>query len=311
MKISIIGAAGVMGSCAAFDLIVHRLPGELVMIDSWASMLKSHWMDLATVGSEYGVRVRSGTYEDMAGSGIVINMAGAPTGAVAARSEMLPANLPLIEQHAAAVNQHCPDAIVLTATNPVDPLNYAMYLLSRNRDRRRILGYSLNDSVRFRMWAAQALGVEATRVQGTVIGEHGHSQVMLFSTLRLDGKPVEIDAETKARIRARPPQMLHEFESLVPKRTAGWTSAIGVTTTVRAIVQDSKAVIPTNVVLDGEYGGRAMSMTVPAVIGKDGMERIIELELSPEEQEGVLATRRALDPHMRFVETHLKHPKAG
>lgn len=306
MKISIIGAAGVMGSCTAFNLIVHQLADELVMIDSWASMLKSHWMDLATVGAECGVTVRSGTYEDMAGSHLVINMAGAPTGAVAARSEMLPANLPLIEQHAAAIDQYCPDAIVITGTNPVDPLNYAMYLLSRSRDRRKILGYSVNDSVRFRMWAAESLGVAATRMQGTVIGEHGHSQVMLFSTLRLDGKPVDIDAETRAKIRARPPQMLHDFESLVPKRTAGWTSAIGVTAMVKAIVEDSKAVIPTNLVLEGEYGGRNMSMTVPAVLGKDGAERIIELDLSPEEQQGVLATQRALDPHMRFVEAHLK-----
>ncbi len=306
MKISIIGAAGVMGSCSAFNLIVHRLADELVMIDSWASMLKSHWMDLATVGAEYGVTVRSGTYQDMAGSHLVINMAGAPTGAVAARSEMLPANLPLIQQHAAAIDQYCPDAIVITGTNPVDPLNYAMYLLGKRRDRRKILGYSVNDSVRFRMWAAESLGVAATRMQGTVIGEHGHSQVMLFSTLRLDGKPVDIDAETKAKIRARPPQMLHDFESLVPKRTAGWTSAIGITAMVKAIADDSKAVIPTNMVLEGEYGGRNLSMTVPAVLGKDGAERIIELDLSPEEQQGVLATQRALDPHMRFVEAHLK-----
>lgn len=305
MKTTVIGAAGVLGSCSAFNLIVQKLSDIVLMIDPWASMLKSHWLDLATAGKVYDVDVRMGGYEDMVDSDIVIDTAGAPSGSIASRSELLPSNLPIIKEHAEKIGQYCPDAVVITATNPVDPLNYAMYLLSKKKDRRKILGYSMNDSIRLRMWSADALGVETGRVEGTVIGEHGHSQVMLFSTLRVDGKPVELDAATRQKIREMPPQMLHAFESLTPKRTAGWTTAVGIADTVRAIGAGTKTMIPTNVVLEGEYGLRNISMTVPAVLGKGGVQNIQVLELTPEEQEGLKKTVATLEPHMRFVEEQL------
>jgi malate/lactate dehydrogenase len=160
----------------------------------------------------------------------------------------------------------------------------------------------MNDSVRLRMWAAEELGVKAGRVEGTVIGEHGHSQVMLFSTVKLDGKAAQFDQAAREKIRAMPPKMLHAFESLVPKRTAGWTTAMGIADTVRAIAGDTREVIPTNVVLTGEYGANKLSMTVPAVLGRNGMEGILELPLTEEEQKGLQHTVEILTPHMRLVE---------
>ncbi len=302
MKITVIGAAGVLGSCAVFNLIVDRLCDEVVMIDPWVSMLKSHWMDLSTAATVKGITVRSGSYENLAGSDIVVDTAGAPSGAIKVRSELLPANLPIIREHAEKISQYCPEAIVITATNPVDSLNYTMYLLSQHKDRRKFLGYSLNDSIRFRMWSAEALGVKPDRVKGVVIGEHGNSQVMLFSTLTLDGKPVKFDEETKKKIREQPPVMLKAYESLTPKRTAGWTTAIGVSALVRAIVNDSREMIPVNIVLNGEYGASNLSMTVPAIIGKNGMHDILELKLADDEQEGVKNTIQTLEPYMRYVE---------
>jgi malate dehydrogenase len=305
MKVSVIGAAGVLGSCAAFNIVEQKLADEIVMIDIWESMLKSHYMDLATIGAVYNIKVVMGGYPEMAGSDIVIDTAGSPGGNIKSRAELLPANLPIIKDHAEKIVQYCPDAIVITATNPVDPLNYGMFLLSKHRDRRKILGYSMNDSVRLRMWAAEELQVAGNRVEGIVIGEHGHSQVMLFSTVRVDGKPVEFSAETRKKIRGMPPIMLQAFESLTPKRTAGWTTAMGIANTVRAIAGDTKEIIPTNVVLTGEYGLRNLSMTVPTVIGRNGMESIQELKLTDEEHEGVKNTAATLDPHMRLVEQTL------
>jgi malate/lactate dehydrogenase len=128
---------------------------------------------------------------------------------------------------------------------------------------------------------------------------------MLFSTVRLDGKPVHFDLETRQKIRAMPPKMLHAYESLTPRRTAGWTTAMGIADTVRAIAGDTREIIPTNVVLTGEYGVRNMSMTVPAAIGRNGMESILELPLTDEELEGVQNTMATLEPHMRLVEQTL------
>lgn len=305
MKITVLGAAGVLGSCSVFNLIIQKLADEIIMVDPWESMLKSHWLDLGTMATVYNITVRMGGYEEMAGSDIVIDAASAPAGSIRSRSELLPANLPVIREHAEAIGRYCQNAIIVTATNPVDPLNYAMFLLSKHRDRRKILGYSMNDSVRLRMWVAEELGVKTGRVEGTVIGEHGHTQVMLFSTVRLDGKPVHFELETRKKIRAMPPKMLHAFESLTPKRTAGWTTAMGIADTVRAIAGDTRQVIPTNVVLTGEYGVYGMSMTVPAALGRNGMESILQVPLTDEELEGVRNTMSALAPHMRLVEQTL------
>jgi malate dehydrogenase len=305
MKIAVIGAAGTLGSCAAYTLVSKKLAEQVLMIDPFENALKTHWLDLDTVGAAEGIDVIKGTYEDLPGTDIVVMTAGAPSGAVKSRSEFLPASLPIVKAAAEKINQHCPKAIVIMETNPVDPMNYAMYLMSADRDRRRYVGYSLNDTIRFKMWAAEALGVSATRVQGIVMGEHGGSQVMLFSSLRVDGKPVNFDEETKKKIREAPPIMLNTFETLVPRRTAGWTSAYGSALVVEAIVKNARTMLPCNTVLEGEYGLKNISLTVPAMLGKNGIEKVETVKFAPDEQAGFENTVKVLTPFMRFVEETL------
>jgi malate dehydrogenase len=305
MKIAIIGAAGTLGSCAAFTITSNKLADELLMIDPFENALMGHWLDLETVGASQNVVVTKGTYENLGGTDIVVMTAGAPTGAIKSRSELLPGSLPIVKAAAENINQYCPGAVVITETNPVDPLNYAMYLWSSDKDRRRFIGYSLNDSIRLRKWAGEALGVSATRMQGIVIGEHGNSQVMLFSTLRLDGKPVKLDQEAREKIKKQPVAMLNAFESLVPRRTAGWTSAYGTGIVIEAIKNNSRAAIPCNTVLQGEYGLSKISMTVPAILGKRGIEGVQELEISPEEKADLDRSVQALGPLMRQVENYV------
>jgi malate/lactate dehydrogenase len=128
---------------------------------------------------------------------------------------------------------------------------------------------------------------------------------MLFSTLKLDGKPVNFNEETKKKIRSQPAQFLGTCEALVPRRTAGWTSAYGTAIVVEAIKNNTKAVIPCNAVLDGEYGLKGLSMTMPVILGKNGIEGIQELQLAPEEKEGLKHSAEALNPLMRYVENFL------
>jgi malate dehydrogenase len=302
MKVAVIGAAGVLGSCSAYTIISNKLADEVLMIDVFEPALKGHWMDLETVGALLGVNVLKGTYDDLAGTDVVVMTAGAPTGAIKNRSELLPSSLPIIKVAADKINQYCPKALVIMETNPVDPLNYAMYLMSKDKDRRRFIGYSINDTLRFRMWSARALGVSPLRVRGTVIGEHGSTQVMLFSTLRVDGNPVKMDKATQENIKAQPPIMLNAFESLVPRRTAGWTSAYGTAIYLAAIKNDSKTALPVNTVLAGEYGLKNMSMTVPVVLGRNGIEEVQVLELSADEKQGLETSVKALSPLMRIVD---------
>jgi malate dehydrogenase len=305
MKITIIGAAGTLGSCAAFVLTNNRLADDILMIDPFENALRGHCLDLEAVAANQGISIHKGDYEDLPGTDIVVMTAGAPQVASQSRSELLTSSLPIIRTAAEQINRYCPKAIVIMETNPVDPLNYALYLMSQDKDRRRYIGYSLNDTLRFRMWSANALGVNASRVRGTVIGEHGDSQVMLFSTLRLDGNPVKFNAATREKIKSQPLAIVKSFESLVPKRTPGWSSAFGTAAVVSAIKNDTKASIPCNAVLKGEYGLSGLSLTVPAILGKEGIEEVQVLQLSPEEKKGLEHSAETLMPRMRLVEKFL------
>ncbi len=305
MKITIVGAAGTLGSCAAFIIAVQKLADEILLIDPWENMLKAHWMDLTTAGAGQDIAVRRGTFKDMGGSDIVVVTAGAPSGVISSRSELITGNLPIIKENAGKIREYCPDAIVITETNPVDPLNYATYLVNRRAGRNRFIGYTMNDTIRFRMWAAEVAGVGPSQVKGMVIGEHGHSQVMLFSSLRVKGKPVIIDEDNKKKMRSLPPQTLHDYETLQPKRTAGWTSAVGTAAVISAIKNDTRELIPCSAVLDGEYGCHNLSMTVPAVIGREGIHDIKILKLDNEEKAALTNTVNVLSPLMRYVERFL------
>jgi len=305
MKITIIGAAGTLGSCAAFNILIHKLADEILMIDPWADVLTGHCLDLSYVASDLDVKITKGSYEDLAGTDIVVMTAGAPSGAIKSRSELLPVNIAIIKENAEKINRYCPQAFVIMETNPVDPLNYAMYLMSKDRDRSRYIGYSMNDTIRFRGWVAEALKVRGSQVDGSVLGEHGSSQIMLFSSLKVNGQPIKVNEEVKAWVRAQPQIMLDTFENLKPKRTAGWVSAAGTVKVINAIKNDTCELLGCDAVLLGEYGCKNMAMSVPAIIGKNGIENIRILPLADDEKTGLASTLKLLTPLMRQVEDYL------
>jgi malate dehydrogenase len=304
MKVTVIGAAGSVGAPAAFYVGTQGLVDEMVLIDVRPNVVQQHAMDLSTALSALDVRVMAGTYEDMGGSDLVINAAGVPQGLIADRMEMLPKNIPLVRDVALAVKQYCPAAFLITATNPIDPLNYATWKAG-SFDRHQVIGYSINDSSRFREMVARAKGVKVGQVEATVIGEHGSTQVPLFSSVRVDGRPVSFSEEEKQAIRAEIPSILKRYEELQAGRTAGWTSAIGLATITRALLQDTGEVFPCSVVLDGEYGCRGISMSVPVRLGGGGVQEILEWELAPDEQAGLAVTAGVLRAAAQIVDENL------
>lgn len=305
MKITVIGAAGSVGAPAAFYLAAKGLADEILMIGGKRqNVLQQHAMDISTAVSAKDMVIRAGDFSDMTGSDIVINAAGAPQGLIADRMEMLPKNIELIKYFAAQVKQYCPDAFVITATNPVDPLNYAM-CLAGGFDRTKLIGYSINDSFRFREMLASAYGVKVSQVDGLVIGEHGSTQVLLFSTAAINGEKVTVDEKIKADIRNEVPNILKRYEAFKAGRTAGWTCAIGLEIITRAIVENSGAVIPCSVVLDGEYGLHGLSMSVPVKLGRDGVAEILEYELADDEQEGLEKSVETLTSAARVVDQNM------
>jgi malate dehydrogenase len=307
MKISIVGATGNIGSGAGFGIVAERLVDELVLIDDpRPDMLDMQVLDLSTAATGTDMLVRAGHADDMCGSDIVIIAAGSAR-IVKSRMEVLPANIPIVKGICDDIERCCPDAVVITATNPVCPLNYGMSICS-GLDRKKLIGYTYNDSIRFRMRVAKALGVRGSQVEGYVIGEHGDSQVLLFSSVRVDGKPVTFSEEMKGTLRRQVPEGQKVLEELWEKtgRTAAWTTAVGLAKVCRAIIEDTGEIIPCSLTLEGEYGLSGLSMSVPAVLGSDGVREIIELELAPDEREDLKKSVGVLEPAMRYVDDFIR-----
>ena len=303
MKITVIGASGYVGSNVAFILAIQGLADELVLIAPNRTNIVEHLaMDMATAITDKKVIIRAGGYDDMKDSNIVIMCGGAPQGLIKSRMEMLAKNLPIIQDVGGKVRDLCPSAVVVTATNPVDPLNYAMYYAT-GFDRHRLLGYSMNDTLRFRALVAQTLGQVTRDVDGIAIGEHGESQVLLFSSVRVKGKPVMFDEATKIKILAHIPAILRSFEELRTGRTSGITSAVGMRESVDAIVNNTHKIVPSSVVLAGEYGCHNMSMGVPVQLGTGGAYDVIEPELAPDEEKQLEKTLAILKPAMAEVDS--------
>jgi len=306
MKVTIIGAAGSVGAPTSFYLGALGLAEEILMIGGQKqNLIKQHSMDIGTAVSPMGVKVRTGGYEDMIGSDIVINTAVLKQGFIRDRMDLLPKNIGLAKEIFEKIKRYCPETLVITVTVPVDPLNYAAHKIT-GFDRSRLIGYTANDTLRFREMLAAHLQVTPPQVDGMVIGEHGNTQVMLFSTVRVDGRSVVIEESDKEQIRAEVPKILKRFEELKSGRTSGWSCAMGLAQMVRAVVRDTGEIIPCSVMLQGEYGQHGLSMGVPAALGRGGVKEIVEYELASDEQEGVRITAEALKAAQKMVDEYLE-----
>ncbi len=226
MKVTIIGAAGCVGMSAAFHIAASGLADEVLLMDVRDNLVRHHAMDLSTAVSGLDVKVEAGGYEDMAGTDVVIDAAGLHGDITADRSELLVNNTRLVRDTALKLQENCPDAVIITAVNPVDPLNYALWLAG-GFERRQVIGYSFNDTLRFREFVAGAKGVEVSRVEALTIGEHGLTQVPLFSSVRIDGEAVLFSDQEKQQIRSAYPAFFERLEGLKAGRTTGWTCAVG------------------------------------------------------------------------------------
>ena len=305
MKISVLGAAGSVGAPVAFNIAVSGLADELLMIDvKKQNILEHHALDIQTAALLHNVTVKAGSYDDLPGSDVVINVAGSHLPLNIDRRKTLEKQTKFIRDIVLKISTLCPDAIVITAVNPVDALNYATYLAGCF-ERKKLIGYTINDSLRFRETLAKELSKKVDTVEGLVIGEHGSTQVPLFSSVKVDGETVFVTDDAKQRIRSGVFDMIRKFESLKAGRTAGWTSAVGFTTIVRSIVEDRKVVLPCSTILNGEYGLSNISMSVPVRLGRDGVQEILEYELTPDEREWLSTTEERLQSDVAIVKETL------
>jgi malate dehydrogenase len=302
MKIAIIGGAGTLGSCIAYTLALKGLTDELVLLDINSNLLLAHIMDISTaITGIQNTKLWAGNDEDLHHSDIVIVVVGVPFISGSSRLDMLRNNLLLMKEIIRKIETYCPEAIVITATNPVDSINLGIFLMSTVLDRKKLLGYNLNDSIRFQMAVAKELGNQSTEVEALALGEHMEALALIFSSIKVNKKSITISDETKHRLKKEVPNLIKSYINLGINRTSGWTSAVGISQMVQSIIADSKRVFPCSAVVKGEYGYEGISIGVPVTLGKKGIDRITELVLTPDEQRDMDHSATELAKKARMV----------
>lgn len=293
MKVALFGGAGGVGSSVAFNLLSTDGRYELVVVDPREHMVISHVMDLQQVCElSPGSSVRKGCPEDLLDADILVVSAAVPLTVNASRMVYLEANAAIVRRLAALLGPGWGGVLVMV-TNPVDPL-VTVFQKETGIDRRRVLGYTLNDSLRLRTGIGTALGIDAGQVEAWAIGEHGDCVVPLFSRVNIDGRPAEIDRQVRDEALDFMRSWYPTHVALDSGRSSTWTSGLGVARMVRALSDGDGQLMPASIVLDGEYGSEGVSLGVPVTVGRGGATAIHEWELAPDEDAGLRTAAEAV-----------------
>ena len=279
-KVSIVGAAGTVGAATGYRLALGDVVDELVFVDIPK-------MEDTTVGqaadTNHGIaynsntEVRQGDYAATAGSDVVVITAGIPRSPGDTRLDLAEDNAPIMEDIGESLAEYTDDFITVTTSNPVDLLNRHLYETG-DRPREQVIGFGGRlDSARFRYVLSQRFGTGVQNVEATILGEHGDAQVPVFSKVRVDGRDPAFSDDEKEEILGDLQQSA--MDVIERKGATEWGPATGVAHTVEAILNDTGEVLPCSVVLDGEFGHDGVGVGVPAKLGSEGVEEIVEWEL--------------------------------
>jgi malate dehydrogenase len=288
-KIALIGG-GQIGGVAAL-MAARRGSADILLLDipEKEGVVKGKALDILALRPYYGADVSltgSSDYGDLAGADVVIVTAGLPRRPGMAREDLLEINLRIVRRVAEAVKTHAPDAFVILTTNPLDAMVYAFYKYS-GFSRQKIVGMAgLLDSARFRTFVAEETGLSVQDATGLVMGGHGPLMIPLVRTATVGGVPIT-DLLPRERIDAiiqRTRDAGTEVVQLLGEGSAYFSPAAAVIEMAEAYLKDKKRVIPSAALCQGEYGIQGYFIGVPCVIGAGGVERIIEFQLTDEEQ---------------------------
>jgi malate dehydrogenase len=281
VKVTIVGGAGGVGASTAFNLALARGSHEVAVVDSRREMVTSHLMDFEqALELSPGCDLRAGDLGDLADSDVAVLLSSAPLVANRPRIEYLAENALIADAFADALPAAW-GGVAIVVTNPVDPL---VTRLRRRTgiDRRRVLGYALNDSLRLRTGLARALGAVPGQVEAWVIGEHGDLSVPLYGRVTIDGRPIELTPGQIAIAEDYRRGWYPRHVALDSGRSSTWTSGLGVARMLLALDGPGE-LWPASLVLEGEYGIEGVAVTVPATIGRGGAAQVHEWDLTPAE----------------------------
>jgi len=285
--ITIIGSGKVGGDVALFSAL-KRLDDQILLLDVAEGLPQGEAMDINHMLSEQGIDVEvkgSNNFEDMRGSKIVVVVAGSGRKPGMTRMDLLKINATIVKSVVENIKKYANDSMIIPVTNPLDPMAYITYKVS-GFDKSRVFGMGgMLDLSRFRQFIHEATGHSRDSIRALVIGEHGENMLPLPRFSSVSGIPLSAFL---------PKQKLDELVQNTKQVAAKVIELKGATVhapgnaisaMIEAVVRDRKQVIPVATYLDGEYGHSDVTIGVPAVIGKKGVEKIIELDLNAEEKQ--------------------------
>ena len=292
-KISLIGA-GQIGGTLAHLIGQKELANEVVMFDVASGIAKGKALDIAQSSSVDGFNVNfSGTdnYEDIKNSDVIIITAGVPRKPGMSRDDLLGINLKIIKQVAEGIKTQSPDAFVICITNPLDVMVMAFQKYS-GLPANKVVGMAgILDSSRFKLFLSLELGVPVKEIDAIVMGGHGDTMVPLPRFTKVSGKPLldlvkegKISSEKLESINQRTRDGGAEIVKYLEKGSAFYAPAASGVEMTSAYMNDEKKLLPCAAYMSGEYGVEKIYAGVPVIIGKNGIEKIEEIELDDKEK---------------------------
>lgn len=281
MKVSFVGA-GRLGSAIAYSAAVRGLADEVVLVDLIEELAQGQADDMRhALEFKAEVRVRAGGYDAIRESDVVVVTAGRPRSPGMSRLDLLETNVAIMRDVAQRVRDLAPQAVLINLTNPMDVLNYVAYRITGFRRARVIGSGGMLDTARFRTALADHLEVHPSSLEAYVLGEHGDSQVPVWSRVKVDGEPLKLSEADRTSIREI--SRKSAMSVIEGKKATEFGPANCTADMVEAIGQDRGVLIPSSIVVEGEYGLKELSLGMPVVLGEGGVTEVIEWDLEPDE----------------------------
>ncbi|WP_195278706.1 L-lactate dehydrogenase [Clostridium sp. J1101437_171009_A5] len=290
-KVAVIGC-GFVGASIAFALMQRGLFSEMVLLDVDQAKAEGEAMDLSD-GLPYAASmdIYAGTYDDVTDCALIVLTAGVNQKPGETRLDLISRNIQILQSIVPQIRARKFDGILLVVTNPVDVLTYAAWRLSGLPTQRVIGSGTVLDTARLKQLLGQHLQVDSRNVHAFIIGEHGDSELAVWSGSNVSG--LNLDDFCRLRGMQNDPaamQALYEtvrnsaYEIIRRKGATYYGIAMAVSRIAECIVKDEHAVLPVSVVLHGEYGLEELSLSIPAILGSNGVEQVLEIPLNSSER---------------------------
>jgi len=296
-KVSVIGA-GHVGEVTAFKIAEKEL-SEVVLLDIIEDMPIGKGLDMlegGPVGKYDSKIIGTNSYEDTANSDIVVITAGKPRTPGMSRDELVESNFNIVKPVTESVIKHSPNAILIIVSNPLDAMAYSAYKVS-GFPKNRVVGMAgILDTTRFRSFIAMELNVSVENIQALVLGGHGDTMVPIVRYTTISGIPLThfLPQDRIDEIVDRTRKGGGEIVKYLKTGSAYYAPALAVTEMVESIIKDKKKILPCAAYLEGEYGINNLYFGVPVKLGTNGVEEIIEIELTSEEKEAIKNSEQAV-----------------